>query len=59
MMNKSKEREFVKQLYLDWANYYQCVGSPTKTKDINKAWSKWTRSIKPDTKKKVRQWCKK
>ena len=55
----NEDKEFIKVLYLDWANFYRCVGSPTKTKDINKAWSQWTKTVEPSTKKKARQWCKK
>jgi hypothetical protein len=33
----AESKEFIKALFVDWANYYRCSGSPTKTKDVNKA----------------------
>jgi len=53
------DKEFVKQLYMDWANYYRCAGSPTSSKQANKVWQQWVKTVNPNVKKKARDWCKK
>ena len=61
----SESKEFIKALFLDWSNYYRCAGSPSKTKEVNKAWRAWqgtiTLSMKAKAKKtgefKTRQFC--
>jgi hypothetical protein len=63
----AESKEFIKALFVDWANYYRCSGSPTKTKDVNKAWREWQGTITPSMKKeakktgefKTRQFCDK
>lgn len=43
----SESKEFIKALFLDWANYYRCLGSLTKLKDVSKAWREWQGTITP------------
>jgi len=63
----SESKEFIKALFLDWTNFYRCGGSPSKSKDVNKAWRAWQGTITPGMKKeakktggfKTRQFCRK
>ena len=47
------ETGIYKGLILDWKNYYECAGSPVKTKDINKTMQEWKKTITPDIKAKA------
>ncbi len=51
----AESKEFIKALFLDWSNYYRCSGSPTKTKDVNKAWREWQGTITPGMKKEAKK----
>ena len=63
----AESKEFIKAIFMDWANYYRCSGSPTKVKDLNKTWREWqgtiTLGMKKEAKKtggfKTRQFCRK
>lgn len=54
-MSEDKEKEFLKAVFLDWANFYRCSGSPTKSKDVNKVWQEWQGTITPNMKRKAEE----